>query len=86
MQYYTDAPSSAALEGEGHLVVTAAEAAPGDEGRCWYGECRYTSARITTKGKVEVEYGRIEVRAKLPSGEGMWPAFWMLGANIDLKG
>lgn len=43
----------------------------------------YTSTRITTKDKVEFTYGRIEARAKLPVGTGVWPAIWMLGANID---
>ena len=86
LQYYVDGGRAAALDGEGHLVITAAEGPAPDGADCWYGECRYTSARITTKGKVEVEYGRIEARAKLPAGDGMWPAFWMLGANIDLKG
>lgn len=46
----------------------------------------YTSTRITTKGKKEFQYGRIECRAKLPQGKGIWPAFWMLGSNIDQKG
>ena len=86
LQFYTGAPSAAALDGEGHLVITAAEGPPEEGTWCWYGECRYTSARITTRDKVEVEYGRIEVRAKLPEGDGMWPAFWMLGADIDLRG
>jgi beta-glucanase (GH16 family) len=43
----------------------------------------YTSARITTKGKVEQKYGRFEARIKLPWGQGLWPAFWLLGANIE---
>jgi beta-glucanase (GH16 family) len=86
LQYYTDETSAAALDGDGHLVITAAAGPPSDGSLCWYGECRYTSARLTTEGRVEVEYGRVEVRARLPLGEGMWPAFWMLGANIDLKG
>ena len=86
LQYYVDGGRAAALDGEGHLVITAAEGPPGDGGSCWYGECRFTSARITTRDKVEVEYGRVEVRARLPVGDGMWPAFWMLGSNLDLKG
>ena len=45
----------------------------------------YRSARIKTKGKVELTYGRIDIRAKLPKGKGLWPAFWMLGSNIDSK-
>ena len=44
---------------------------------------QYTSTKITTKGKKEFLYGRIEARARLPLGHGLWPAFWMLGANID---
>ncbi len=43
----------------------------------------YTSTRITTKAKKEFLYGRVEARAKLPVGTGIWPAFWMLGANIS---
>jgi hypothetical protein len=41
----------------------------------------YTSGRINTQGKKEFTYGRIDVRAKLPEGKGLWPALWMLGAN-----
>lgn len=44
---------------------------------------KYTSGRISTKGKKEFLYGRVEVKAKLPTGVGMWPAIWMLGSNID---
>ena len=44
-----------------------------------YGSNNYTSARITTKNKASFAYGKIEARIKLPSGEGTWPAFWMLG-------
>lgn len=43
----------------------------------------YTSGRIKTKGKKEFTYGRIDIRAKLPTVQGSWPALWMLGANID---
>lgn len=43
----------------------------------------YYSGRITTKGKVEIQYGVIEIRAKLATGQGVWPAFWMLGNTID---
>ena len=43
----------------------------------------YKSGRITTKNKIEFTYGTVEVRAKLPQGNGIWPAIWMLGANID---
>ena len=43
----------------------------------------YTSSRMKTKGKREFLYGKIEARIKIPVGQGLWPAFWMLGANID---
>jgi beta-glucanase (GH16 family) len=46
----------------------------------------YTSASLTTRGRAEWTYGRIEVRAKLPSGRGTWPAIWMLGTNIGEVG
>ena len=46
----------------------------------------YTSTRITTASKKEFQYGRIEARAKLPVGKGIWPAFWMLGGNISKVG
>lgn len=59
----------------GNLIVTAKET-----------DGSYTSTRITTKGKKEFKYGRMEVRAKLPTGQGIWPAFWMLGANISAVG
>lgn len=47
---------------------------------------KYTSTRITTAQKKEFTYGRIEVRAKIPTGKGIWPAFWMLGSNISKVG
>ena len=46
----------------------------------------YTSTRIKTQDKFEFQYGTIEMRAKLPTGKGTWPAFWMLGSNIDKVG
>ncbi|WP_369752302.1 family 16 glycosylhydrolase [Flavobacterium sp. WC2409] len=59
----------------GNLVITAKK--EGD---------KYTSTRITTKDKKEFLYGYFEARAKLPVGQGIWPAFWMLGSNIDEVG
>jgi beta-glucanase (GH16 family) len=44
---------------------------------------RYTSARLKTHGKFATTYGRVEARMKLPRGQGIWPAFWMLGDNIN---
>lgn len=46
----------------------------------------YTSSKINTQGNREFQYGRIEVKAKLPTGKGLWPAFWMLGSNIKEVG
>jgi beta-glucanase (GH16 family) len=51
-----------------------------------FGSAEYTSARVQTKGKYDVQYGRIEARIKVPMGQGIWPAFWMLGSNIDAVG
>jgi len=48
-----------------------------------FGNSAYTSARIQSKNKFSVQYGKIEGRMKLPMGQGLWPAFWMLGQNID---
>ena len=60
-------------DGEGHLVITASRDAAG----------KWTSARLKSQGLQQFKYGRIEARMKLPVGNGLWPAFWMLGANID---
>lgn len=85
LEYYTDSASNAALDGDGHLAVTAREENPAGY-RCWYGTCRYTSARLNTAQKFTQKYGRFEARMKLPSGTGMWPAFWMLGDDIGSAG
>lgn len=84
LEWYTDSPDNAAHDGQGNLVITAREAEPGLT--CWYGPCRYTSARLLTRGLFEVTYGRVEARLKVPSGAGLWPAFWMLGSDIDTVG
>ena len=47
------------------------------------GSSSYTSSRITTKDKREFQYGRVDIRAAMPEGQGVWPALWMLGSNID---
>jgi len=54
--------------------------------QCWYGTCTYTSARLKTQGKRQFTYGKIEARLAMPTGQGIWPAFWMLGANIGTVG
>ena len=74
----TDRTENAFHDGEGHLVIRALR--EDFEGNA------YTSARITTMDKVEVGPARIEARIKLPSGDGLWPAFWMLGEDFDVVG
>jgi len=74
LQYYTDRSQNIVVE-NGMLKITALKES--------YLGSNYTSARILTKGKFEQKYGRIEARIKLPYGKGLWPAFWMLGANSD---
>jgi len=83
-QYYTDMAENVALDGNGSLVITALMVPNPETSRleCWYGLCRYTSARLLTRGSFEFTYGRVEARLKIPYGQGIWSAFWMLGANI----
>lgn len=85
-QYYTTSAENAALDGQGHLVLTARAEPAGTALQCWYGACRYTSARLKTMGKFEQTYGRFEARLRVPRGQGIWPAFWMLGNDIDRVG
>ena len=84
LEYYTDGTDNVATDGQGNLQITAREA----DGSlmCYYGPCEYTSARLLTKNRFEVAYGRLEARIKVPEGAGLWPAFWMLGTDIDQVG
>ncbi len=75
LQYYTDRPENVSMNGEGSLVITAL--------RETFGGMPFTSARITTKDRFEQAYGRFEASIKTPFGPGLWPAFWLLGSNID---
>ena len=81
-EYYTDASENIALNGQGQLVIVARSAPAGLT--CYYGPCRYTSGKVTTRGKMLAQPGRVEARIKLPAGQGLWPAFWMLGHAHDL--
>jgi beta-glucanase (GH16 family) len=85
-QYYTNTTKNASTDGAGNLVITAYKETLGKKYRCWYGECQYTSARLKTQGKFEQAYGRFEARIRVPFGQGIWPAFWMLGNNIQTAG
>jgi len=85
-QYYTNTTKNVSMDGAGNLVITAYKESLGKKFRCWYGECQYTSARLKTQGKFEQAYGRFEARLRIPYGQGIWPAFWMLGNNIQAAG
>jgi beta-glucanase (GH16 family) len=85
-EYYTTRPENVALDGLGHLVLTALAETPSPVFQCWYGQCLYTSARLKTTGLFAQTYGRFEARIRIPRGQGIWPAFWMLGANVDQVG
>jgi len=80
LQYYTSGTGNVAMDGQGHLVITAKKANPSNL-QCWYGTCTYTSGRIQTAGKFSQLYGHIESRIQVPKGNGVWPAFWMLGGS-----
>ncbi|QUH03865.1 glycoside hydrolase family 16 protein [Saccharopolyspora erythraea] len=80
-QYYTNSTGNAAHDGQGNLVITARKENP-DNYQCWYGRCEYTSARLNTAGRFTQTYGTFEARIKMSRGQGMWPAFWMLGNDI----
>jgi len=74
LEYYTDRTENVKVE-NGYLLITAKEEQ--------FNGSSYTSAKLTTKGLFEQAYGRFEARIRLPYGQGMWPAFWLLGANCD---
>jgi beta-glucanase (GH16 family) len=82
LQYYTDRVDAEdganAWVEDGWLVIEAR--------REDFAHRRYTSARLITKGKREFQYGRFEARIRQPGEVGMWPAFWLLGGNIDEVG
>lgn len=74
LEYDTSRPENVALDGAGRLAITARE-------EPWLGR-NYTSGRINTNGFFAQQGGRFEARIKLPAGRGIWPAFWLLGANF----
>jgi len=77
LQYYTDRPDNIKVEG-GMLHIIAQQES--------YMGSGYTSGRINSVGKIEQKYGRFEARIQLPWGQGLWPAFWLLGDNINEVG
>ena len=93
VEYYTNKPANISTDGKGKLVISAnrisdaqgnqtdnSSAATQILNSCW--ECQFTSAKIKSSRKVQFQYGRIEARMKVAAGEGTWPAFWMLGADL----
>jgi beta-glucanase (GH16 family) len=82
LESYTNRAENAHIE-NGNLVITARrESYEGDD----HIAREYTSARLKTQGLFSQAYGRFEARIKIPAGQGMWPAFWMLGNNISSAG
>ena len=75
LEWDTNRPENVSLDGEGNLAITARREA--------YAGQDYTSGRIKTKDLFQKTYGRFEARIKVPVGQGIWPAFWMLGGDID---
>ena len=83
LQSYTRRPANVSLDGRGHLEITARrQRFTGRDGRT----ANYTSARINTRAKLEFAYGRVEARIRVPRGRGLLPAFWALGANLEVVG
>jgi beta-glucanase (GH16 family) len=82
LESYTSRPQNVEVQ-NGNLVITAAqETYTGRDGITR----NYTSARLKTQGLFAQQYGKFEARIKLPYGQGIWPAFWMLGSNISSAG
>jgi beta-glucanase (GH16 family) len=78
LEFDTSRPENVSLDGNGNLAITAREE--------FFNERDYTSGRINTKGRFAQERGRFEARIRLPVGQGIWPAFWLLGDNFDEVG
>jgi beta-glucanase (GH16 family) len=82
LEYYTNHLQNVQTQ-DGKLVITARREGYSDDQGVLYG---YTSARLKTLHKFEQAYGRFEARIQIPRGQGIWPAFWMLGNDIDAIG
>jgi beta-glucanase (GH16 family) len=83
LECYTSSRDNSFLDGSGDLVIAALKPTGGT--RCSDNPHNaYTSARLSTEGLQASEYGRIEVRAELPTGVGIWPAIWALGTDHDV--
>jgi beta-glucanase (GH16 family) len=73
LESYTNSLDNVAKDGNGHLIITARQT----------GGSTYSSGRLNTLGHHSFQYGKIETRVKVPSTQGSWPAFWMLGTDLD---
>jgi beta-glucanase (GH16 family) len=82
LEYYTNRLVNAHIENKALVITALRETYTGSDNVTR----NYTSARLKTQGKFSLTYGRIEARLKVPYGQGMWPAFWMLGTDIDQVG
>ena len=78
LEYYTQK----AVSVHGNLIISAQKQSANTDLKCYYGPAQWTSGKIHTAGKIGFKYGRIEIRAKVPSGIGTWPALWLLGRNL----
>ena len=78
LQYYTNRPVNASLDGNGNLAITAKKEV--------FAGSAFTSARIKTAGLFTQAYGRFEANIKTPWGPGIWPAFWLIGSDADTVG
>ena len=84
LQYYANARLQNSSVQNGKLVITAREENLSSVVSDWNNRQTYTSARLITKGKSTWTYGFFEIRAKLPCGQGTWPAIWSLGSSTDV--
>lgn len=75
VQTYTDDPRNVGLDGRGHLILRARRSGDG-----------YTSGRVVTRGRLAFPLGTVSARIKFPAGQGIWPAFWMLGSDVGAVG
>jgi beta-glucanase (GH16 family) len=75
LETYTNSTNNVYLDGQGHLVIAALKS-----------DDNYTSGRLVTRGKLAMTYGTMSASIKLPAGQGIWPAFWMLGTNVFTVG
>lgn len=82
LEYYTNRRENAHIQDGSLMIEARRENYTGTDGV----SRNYTSARLKTAGKFSQAYGRFEARIKIPAGQGMWPAFWMLGDDIDKAG